>query len=265
MLAIIFILGAGPIAPPPPDPPPPVPVTGRSVGFSPNHDNNPYNGYYWYDDNWVPGMVTVATWFRSAPLYSFAGATFYAPYVMEGTARWRGFNLAGYLDGVSLMSPSDIGATVWLKRPGGQWEGPYLVVDCAARNDIYSTITSRHEIVEVGFETAKRWGMVVPKETGGWRTAHWTIPNVEVIKSRALPIWAQNDSPERPEPTDFVAWWKSQVMFSVSNESHPYYVRPGGWDMRDGGPVRHWFDFQIAQPANRDHTAIAVQDTGSLR
>lgn len=204
-----------------------------------------YDGYYWIDGNWVPGLITIDTWYTPTPQYSRGGAVFYGPNVMEGTARWRGLPLDGYLDGVAMMSPADIGATVWLRRPDQAWEGPYLVVDTAARQDMYPVITHRKEVVEVGFRTAARWGMVVEGRSG-WKTRDWIIENVEIVKSEQLPEWANPDwQGWTPEPVDYPVWYAKIAEFSTRWEPHPYYVRPGRWNMRDGSEPKGWRDFDM--------------------
>jgi len=112
-------------------------------------------------------LVTRETWQTPAPQYAVGGAVFYSPGIMEAQFRYRGWDPAHYLDGVAMMSPANIGDIVWLKRPGGEWEGPFLVVDCAMRGDFYSVAIGRREIVEVGWKTAQRWGM--GPFDGGWR------------------------------------------------------------------------------------------------
>jgi len=224
----------------------PADVVSGSKKCNPN-DHNAYTGYNWKADPnvCVPGMVTMETWFLPAPPYSYGAAVFYAPHVMEGTARYRELPLEGYLDGVSLMSPSDIGRTVWLRRPGHEWEGPYLVVDSAARQDIYPVITSRGEIVEVGFTTAERWGMT---KLGHWEGGihhrqytvyQWRMAGVEVLKMDELPEWASMGT---VEPIYFPDWWVSWAQFSngpardvaMARSLKPDHPKFPGWIWRDG-------------------------------
>jgi hypothetical protein len=180
--------------------------------------------------------------------------------------------LDGYLDGVALMSPADIGATVWLRRPGHEWEGPYLVVDTAARIDAYSVVTHRREIVEVGFQTALRWGMVEGGENG-WHTHEWIVPDVEVLKAESLPAWADDHVDSGPIsylrrvlrgataiPLNYPDWYEAMVEFSTEWEPHPYYVRPGQWNMRDGRPPMGWLDFPMEPPLFMLDSGIEVRN-----
>lgn len=221
-------------------------------------DNNAYNGHTWPADPsvCVPGVVTIKTWYTPQPPYAVGGAVWYDPYLMEGTARYRGLDLEGYLDGVALMSPADTGRTVWLKRPGFYWEGPYLVVDNSRRSDIWPIINRRNEIVEVGFQTAVRWGMVSAwRQDDGTYTRpysvnQWIMREVEVLKMDELPPWI-----DEHEPLDFTDWWSERATFVNSYEinkpvqlkqDHPKFP---GWLWRGTDPYvpmnvyDDWFDF----------------------
>jgi len=137
-----------------------------------------FDGYHNQEGRWIPGYINNETWYTAAPQHTSGRAVFYGPGVMKATAEWRGMSLRGYLGGVAMMSPSDIGEVVWIKRI--RWEGPYLVVDCARRGDMFGATVHRKEVVEVDFLTAKRWGMV----TGGvgtWEAINWWV-DVEVYK-----------------------------------------------------------------------------------
>jgi len=115
---------------------------------------------YWDRGYLVPSLISEETWRTPAPRLIIGSATFYSPGLMEVQAPYRGLSMDGYIDGVSLMSPSDIGETVWIWRVGDtDWEGPFLNLDCSMRADMYVTVVYNREVVEVGFETAERWGM----------------------------------------------------------------------------------------------------------
>ena len=229
---------------------------GRDLRCS-GDDNNPVTGYYWSADPsiCVPGLVTVKTWFTPAPPYARGSAVWYAPHVMRATANYRKLSLEGFVDGVSLMSPSDIGRTVWLRRPGLEWEGPFLVVDCARRGDIWPVIVRRGEIVEVGFQTAVRWGLVdATLYDHGYDRPYgveeWKLEGVEVLKMDAVPPWI-----DRYEPLDYSSWWSERVIFSNGNDLdvptglHPLYYPDyfPGWMWKAEqesfpvGPYDDWF------------------------
>ncbi len=140
-------------------------------------DNNPINGYWW-NESWVPGLITYQTQFLILPDLFSGNAVFYAPGVMEATAEYRGLSLNNYLGGVALPTCAAIGRSVWLKRMDRSWEGPYLVVDCAKRGDLYGVAIVREESVEVDFKTALRWGMV--KNTNPWKVLKWREEDVQV-------------------------------------------------------------------------------------
>jgi hypothetical protein len=200
-----------------------------------NEDDNRYNGYWW-DGWWVPGYISIETWYARAPIYSYGGAVFYAPNVMEGTARYRGYDLEGYLDGVALMSPADIGRTVWLRRPGEAWEGPFLVVDCARRGDMWPIAVVREEVVEVGFQTALRWGMVVGGE-GWWRTRSAKLKGVEVWIGDYLPKYLTEPTDYRmPEAVYYPDWLEDGAEFATPLTEHrrrPVWKGDGCWRWQD--------------------------------
>ena len=156
------------------------------------NDGNVYNGYFWRG-YWVPGYPSMELWYKAAPSWFYGKALRYDPGVMEATAYYRGMSLDGYLDGVALMSPADIGEEVWMKIPGGNWEGPYLVVDCAARGDIWATIMHFGNTVEVGYNTSARWGM------------EQMIKNVQVVKGNPIDIFVAPIEYESLEY--FPEWW----------------------------------------------------------
>ena len=144
-------------------------------------------------------LVTYKTWMTGHPIYSSGAATFYAPGVMEATAHVRGMSLDGFVDGVSLMSPSDIGQEVWIKHDG-IWEGPFLSVDTAQQNHMCQAIQTRGEVVEVGYKTAQRWGMT------DWPKVHeWKI-YVEV--SLVPPEYLDK---HHINAVDFPQWWTDQA------------------------------------------------------
>jgi len=136
--------------------------------------------------------VTNRTWFTPAPKHTRGNALYYASGVMEGAANRRGFDLTGYKGGVAMMSPADVGKTVWLRRGWfGFWEGPYLVVDVMQRNHVYNLVVNYGEVVEVDYQTAVRWGMI--------RSGRGSLP-VEVYKG-SIPITFGI-------PTDYKSWFE---------------------------------------------------------
>jgi len=196
-------------------------------------DGNPFNGYFWKSWFWVPGYISNSTWFIPAPIVSRGNATFYGPEVMEATAEYRGFDLDGYVDGITLMSPADIGAEVWLKAPSREWEGPFLVVDCARRGDIWPVINFYGGVIELGFKTAERWGMV--EQHSRWTAIRWKERGVLV--SKVPPSFV-----DRYEIIDYSQWWISSAEFTHRWESRPLYRYPSTWRING---VWHTFDHTV--------------------
>lgn len=144
-------------------------------------------------------LVTYETWMTGHPIYSTGAAVFYAPGVMEATAHIRGMDLDKYVDGVSLMSPTDIGREVWIKHDG-VWEGPFLSVDTAQQNHMCQAIQTRGEVIEVGYQTANRWGMT------DWPDVHEWKVDVEV--SLFPPVFLEAFD---IESVNFPEWWSAQA------------------------------------------------------
>lgn len=110
----------------------------------------------------VPGY-----WERSA-LPQAGLATYYAAGLME-SVQWRR-EVNGQIGGcaecvgaVALLRAGDIGRKVWLQPPGGEPVGPFLVVDCARRQDVMPLL-ARNWVVDISYELGQIWGMVRPLE-----------------------------------------------------------------------------------------------------
>jgi len=167
---------------------------------------------YWQWGYWVPGLVRRESQFLDLPLVMEGRAVWYEPQVMEATAEARGLSLHGYLDGVASMSCADVGLPYWVNRGYG-WEGPFLVVDCAQLDDVYSVIVHREEVVEVGWETAERWGI----QDGGWQVTVSRVPPGRL-----------------PEAVILAAWFQKRVEFYerallVTLDARPIYRSPSTW------------------------------------
>jgi hypothetical protein len=177
-------------------------------------DGDPYqiNGYYyWMNNVWIPGLITVESQFMEFPNITIGSAWAYDFYMMEATAKYNGYDLSGVVDGVAIMSCAEKGNYVWLQREGHDWEGPFLVVDCAGYLDQYNVVAHREEVVEVGFETAKAWGMADRKQLpdGSWETTWYQRRFDNVIVSKINPECL----PEDVAPVVLKDWFLERVSF----------------------------------------------------
>lgn len=203
------------------------------------YDKNPLTGFI---DDWgfcTPGLVTTKVWFTKSPQYVYGTAVVYAPGLMRATATWRQMQEVAYrkpyLGGVATPSPADIGETVWLRRSGGEWEGPYLVVDCSRRADMYSHIAINQQVVEVDFDTAVRWGLAY------YTDKSWVI---ETAYEKPVEVFYSKDKPSEQvsyskEPVFFPEYWLENVAEYQRKkiELAPWIVTRGinpVWDFRDG-------------------------------
>lgn len=197
-------------------------------------DRNPLNGFI---DDWgycIPGLVTNASWFMKQPQYTFGTAVYYAPGIMKATANFREMSLEGYIGGVALLSPADIGETVWLRRQDHEWEGPFLSIDCGRRADIYTEVVITQEVVEVDFTTAFRWGLVSYSKNDWWPLAY---------KEQTVEVWIGKEKPSEDinlsqNPIYYAEWWLARIEFMEGSiDPSPYYYpneENPEWDLRDG-------------------------------
>ncbi len=156
--------------------PTPIPTPTLGVPWVVDCYDEPKQNGYLFGGYCVPGEETFeASRFKNPGAFSGA-MTSYAEGVMERVASKRGYGLGGYRGGVALMGCGDIGAKVYIRRPGFDWDGPFLVVDCSARQGVYHNIMVKGLAVEVDYQTAKRYGSFtlpwvdvrVQGNQGGW-------------------------------------------------------------------------------------------------
>ncbi len=112
----------------------------------------------WARDFCVPGLITYDAWWFDSPSDFYGLMSSYAVGVMEAQLRHKSIPEGKYKDGVALMSCGDIGKEVWLRRPGGEWEGPFVSVDCSQRNHMYYHNVGMGLAVEIGWKTTQEWG-----------------------------------------------------------------------------------------------------------
>jgi len=133
------------------------------VGWKVNCENDDIRDGYRLPEEWsggycVPGMITDDAWLYRSPRQFFGLMSSYAPWVMEAQIIYRGLD-PDEVRGVALMSCSDIGRTVWLRRPEvGTWEGPFVAVDCSQKNHMYYHEVGMGLVVEIGHRTVIEWG-----------------------------------------------------------------------------------------------------------
>jgi hypothetical protein len=164
-----------------------IPIPTKVININPLEelyvdDDNIYNGYFW-DIYWVPGLPDYETQLTQTPPIVIGNAVAYGPGAMEATAKFRGLSLKGYVGGVSTISAANIGMSVWVKRPNNDWEGPFLVVDCSKRNDIYYHVRYMDLVVEVDYNIGRKWGLIKGNDEGtSWSIIKGKIDSVIVSK-----------------------------------------------------------------------------------
>lgn len=144
----------------------------------------------------MPGLVTRDAWLaRNPPVFGGAMSS-YDEGLMERVAANRRLSLEGYRDGVALLLCGDLGRTVWIKRPGFDWDGPFRVVDCSAREHLFVNMLDHGIAVEVGFRTAQRYGRS-------------TIGRVSVSLVGRSGAYAIN----------YATWWRTEIMSFMWTEA----------------------------------------------
>ncbi len=104
-------------------------------------------------------------WDRT-PLPLTGLATFYAEGLMDYVRDYR-LGLGQVADcpecvgAAALLRAGDIGRKVWLQAAGEEPVGPFLVVDCARRED-FPLLSDRGWAVDVSYELGRLWGMAAP-------------------------------------------------------------------------------------------------------
>jgi hypothetical protein len=173
---------------------------------------------HYLDNYYLPAWVTNDTWYREMPQYTIGKAVWYAPGIMNATAEYRGMSLEGFKGGVATNSVSMMGKTVWLKRQGLDWEGPFLVVDVGQRNHAYHQAVNVKSIVEVDFKTAIEWGIVSYNSNAkkDYVINKWFEGNVEMWVGLKAPDWIDG------KPIVYSEWYEKNAEFC------------------DGQPNRRW-------------------------
>lgn len=153
----------------------------------------------------IPGLITREAWLVTSPSIITGALSSYDPGMMEMVANNREMSLKGFKDGIALMSCVDIGKVAWIQRPGHNWDGPFLVVDCSSREDMYVNTVIKQLVGEVGYKTAQEWGqrswgyvkVSVGQRGGefGWSYANWWLDNAFAFVWKPM---LNRVSPDRP-------------------------------------------------------------------
>lgn len=116
----------------------------------------------------VPGLVTWdAARFQNPGSFSGAISSYgegIAERVCDYRATYLPITCSKYKGFVALMGCGDIGKRAQIRRPGYDWDGPFLIVDCSGRNDVAVNVIQKRLAAEVDYGTAQRWGQL----TVGW-------------------------------------------------------------------------------------------------
>ncbi len=122
----------------------------------------------------TPGMQQPVT----AGLAAYLGfprigrAMYYNPGIMERVLSFRlqsghVSNCEECVGNVALLDRSDLNRKVWLEWEDGTVDGPFLVIDVAARHHV-DMLLQRHWVVDIDYQTARRIGMNRPLPVTVW-------------------------------------------------------------------------------------------------
>lgn len=208
----------------------------------------PWDGYV---DRWgyeVPGLISNDTWMTPLPTYTKGKMVFYGPYAMDATAEYRGidYKKEGCIGGISLMSPYNIGDKAWIYAQG-EWHGPFCVVDCARKGDIYSIVINRGEVAEANFEFAQQLGMVSEHTFGDYEVYKW-YKNVEILVNISPELYFAKGN-INPEPIDYPEYFKETLEFASGWEPKVILTKDGLW--KEYGNNKYWLKRIIPEPLSQ--------------
>ena len=188
------------------------PVASRGypiVSFQPYHGSydDLLNGY-WFDDSlqwwWNDGLPSRHTYYMPAPIHFSTRALWQSPNMIQHTAAYNGVDLSDVIDGLSLMSPADVGKTVWVRVPGGVW----------IRSRNADAVWREHAIYHILYnDSGLEMGYILAEQTGvlTYRTPYGGIgmPGVEVCVTEGDPHAVCAGA-----PVDYSTWWESNLRFA---------------------------------------------------
>lgn len=95
-------------------------------------------------------LLALASWAAPQPQYSAGLIVNYGgDDVISANAAFHGYDLAGYYGGAASVSPAMLGRIMWARAEGGNWHGPFLIVDVGARVDAYRQIFEIGKVAEI--------------------------------------------------------------------------------------------------------------------
>lgn len=119
------------------------------------------------NQQWISTYLDLnPSYYQPTPLPLRGLAMYYNPGVMDTVlANQLGWGDVTECDEcigrVALLREGDMDRRVWLQRPGHPVEGPFWVIDQAARHHVPGLVR-RNWAVDVDYETAQRWEMRGP-------------------------------------------------------------------------------------------------------
>lgn len=150
------------------------------------------SGRQWH----IPGLVSWDTWQTPSPTHFTTRALYQSPGVIERSAAYHNVSLSDVFDGVSLMSPADVGRTLWVRHAGGRWYKARSG-DAVAREHMWYHAFVVNSGIEFGYELAVELGAI---GGGAW--------DIEVCVTDARPEFVCAG-----DPVDYGDWLRSIMRF----------------------------------------------------
>jgi len=188
----------------------PEPITiNINGGYAYGLNANKYDGYYNEFHTWIPGVVKAESQFLIMPDLVIGEVW------GGGGIGIHSFGDEGIVDNIVLPFCSEIGNYVWAKREGRDWEGPFRVIDCAARYDIYNVVVNRNEVAEVLFKTAEKWHMIVVNGCAEGKCSFgWNMRRIENVMISKVNPECLGDI----EPVVLSDWFMDRVQYFETKE-----------------------------------------------
>ena len=151
---------------------------------------------YCEDGQWIPGLVSKATYWRTPPQFFSTRALFQARGLLEETARDAGYD--GKENYIALLPPITAGWKAFIQAPSSSEWIPVRVVDVVKREDEYLEAVDMRAGLELSYALAEQLGDLNPPYLSG------------------VKVCICDDHPDLlcvGTPVDFTAWYRSVLSF----------------------------------------------------
>ena len=160
-------------------------------------------GGYCVDGYWTPGLITDETYRERPPMHTVTRALYQRKGLIEQTAEIRKLTMDGVEGYISLLSPTVLGWTVWIRPLGEREWVATRNVDGADRAHVYFHTVTMGSGLELSYELAERFDNI-----------NWVNP--DGTRYRQFEVCLSADAPEiecAGDPIDFTGWFLDNVEY----------------------------------------------------